>query len=359
MTGGAQTMAPPHGAGVNASITVSDQVSESEWDDFVRQHPEGTIDHRWRWRDIVSDVFGHGTTYLAARRGTRLVGLLPLVLFRSRLFGRSVVSMPFLNYGGVLSIDSEATDALIDRARAVAQEFGASHIELRHVTKQAAELPCRQHKLQLTRSIPATSDELWSLLDRKVRNQVRKAQKDGLYSEVGGAELVDDFFAVFATNMRDLGTPVYTKRLFSETVRLFPQDARVSVVRSGRIPVAAGITLRHEGTVLVPWASSLRQYRQHCPNMLLYWTLLETCIRDEARIFDFGRSTPGSGPHQFKTQWGAQERPLQWEYVLLTRQSAPEHGPTTPAFARLIAAWKRMPVALANVLGPHIVRNIP
>jgi serine/alanine adding enzyme len=359
MTGVAEPIVAPHASGVNAPITISEHVTEPEWDDFVRHHPEGTIDHRWRWRDVVTDVFGHATTYLAARRGTRLVGLLPLVRFRSRLFGRSVVSLPFLNYGGVLSIDSQATHALIDRARAVAQEFGATHIELRHVRKQAPELPCREHKLQLTRAMPDTSDELWATLDRKVRNQVRKAQKDGLGSEVGGADLVDDFFAVFSRNMRDLGTPVYTKRLFSEVLRLFPDNARVHLVRMGRTPVAAAITLRHEKTVLVPWASSLRDYRQHCPNMLLYWLVLDGTIQEGARTFDFGRSTPGSGAHHFKIQWGAEQRPLHWEYVLLTRRTAPEHGPQSPTFARLVAAWQHLPLPVANALGPHVVRHIP
>jgi FemAB-related protein (PEP-CTERM system-associated) len=340
-------------------VIISDSVSESEWDGYVATHPDGTVDHLWRWQGIFSDVFGHESRYLAAKRSNEVVGVLPLVLFNSRLFGRFIASVPFLNYGGVLASDADASTALIDTARRIGADFKASHIELRHVDRQAPELPFRQHKLQLTRDLPSTSDELWTRIDKKVRNLVRKAQKDGLTAETGGSELVADFYEVFARNMRDLGTPVYSRRLFVETLRRFADMASVHVVRLGQKPVAASITLRHSDTVLVPWASSLRDFRQHAPNMLLYWQMLEHAMRHGATTFDFGRSSPDSGTHQFKRQWGAAERPLNWEYVLLTRETAPDHGPQNPKFTRLIDTWKRLPVVVANILGPFIVRNIP
>lgn len=343
----------------SAAVDVSDRATAAEWDAYVDAHTDGTVDHLWQWREIFQDVFGHENVYLVARRGGEMVGVLPLVRFRSRLFGRFVVSLPFLNYGGVLASDDVAAAALVERARTVGAEFGAAHVELRHRRRQATELPYREHKLQLTRSLPATSEALWAAVDRKVRNQVRKAQKDGLTAESGGGELVEAFYAVFATNMRDLGTPVYSKRLFSETLRLFPDRARVHVVRAGGVPVAASITLRHRDAVLVPWASSLREYRARCPNMLLYWTMMEAAVQSGASTFDFGRSSPGSGPHQFKVQWGATETPMQWEYVLLSRNAVPEQGPDNPKFSAAIDGWKRLPVAVANIIGPHIVRHIP
>ena len=342
-----------------SSISVSGNVTEAEWDGFVRNHPEGTIDHVWRWRTLFRDVFGHDSEYLAARRGGTVVGLLPLVKFRSRLFGRSLVSVPFLNYGGILVSEPSAVPLLLEHARQIAHQFNASHVELRHTRRQTTSLPHRDHKLQLRRPLPPSSDQLWSALDKKVRNQVRKAQKDGLVGQSGRAELVDEFYDVFSTNMRDLGTPVYSKRLFSETLRLFPQEARVFIVRLGKKPIAASITITLRDTALVPWASSLRAYRQHCPNMLLYWSMLEHSVLAGMRVFDFGRSTAGSGTHQFKVQWGAEERPMPWEYLLLTRDAAPDHGPQNPRFAPFIEAWKRLPVAVTRRIGPWIVSNIP
>jgi len=338
---------------------VSDVVTPHEWDAYVASHPDGTIDHASEWQGIFRDVFEHSSHYLTARRDNKVVGVLPLVTFDSRLFGRFVASLPFLNYGGLLADDDDARAALMRRARDIAAAFGASHIEMRHLERQVPELPFRQHKLQLTRGLPQTADELWNLLDKKVRNLVRKAQKDGLTLEVGGANLVEDFYQVFARNMRDLGTPVYSQRLFAETVQRFPDAARVHVVRVGTRPVAASITLRHSHTVLVPWASSLRDFRQHAPNMLLYWQMLQHSIETAAKRFDFGRSSPGAGTHHFKRQWGAEERPLHWEYVLLTRRTAPDQGPTNPRFEAAVEMWKRLPLAIANRVGPFIVRNIP
>jgi FemAB-related protein (PEP-CTERM system-associated) len=348
----------PSDATVEAAV-ISETVNESEWDSYVASHPEGTIDHAWGWQRIFLDVFGHRSRYLAARRNGCVVGVLPLVLFDSRLFGRFITSVPFLNYGGVLADDPTIVTALVARARELGGAFGASHIELRHTSRQAPDLPCRQHKLRLTRELPSTSEELWARVDKKVRNLVRKAQKEGLTVETGGAGLVAPFYDVFAHNMRDLGTPVYSRALFTQTLAQFPEAARVHLVRLGQTPVAASITLRHHDTVLVPWASSLRDYRQHAPNMLLYWAMLEHAVVAGAATFDFGRSSPGGGTHQFKLQWGASERPLCWEYVLLTRDTPPDQGPQNPKFARLIDTWKRLPIWLTTRVGPYIVRNIP
>jgi FemAB-related protein (PEP-CTERM system-associated) len=344
---------------IASPVEISETVTEDEWNSYVLSHPLGTVDHLWRWRRVFEEVFHHRSAYLAARRDGVIVGVLPLVLFGSRLFGRFVVSLPFLNYGGVLASDEAAIAALVEHAREVAQGFGASHVELRHGGRQLPDLPFRQHKLRLTRTLPSTSDELWALVDRKVRNQVRKAQKDGLTSAIGGDELVDQFYDVFTRNMRDLGTPVYPRQLFSETLRLFPDTAHVYVVHSGTVPVAAGVALRYRDTVLVPWASSLRAYRPQCPNMLLYWTMLEHAVTSGARAFDFGRSSADSGTHHFKLQWGAQATPLHWEYVLLTRKEAPDQGPHNPRFAAAISAWQKLPLWLTRMIGPTIVRNIP
>ena len=340
-------------------LTVSDRVTEGEWDEFVRSHPEGTVDHLWRWREVFGGVFGHDSSYLVARRDDTVVGVLPLVQFRSRLFGRFLVSVPFLNYGGILAADAAAGAALLGSAHELAQGFGASHVELRHIGRQFPGLPARQHKLKLTRPLPQTTDILWDTVNRKVRNQVRKAQKDGLTVEQGNAELLDDFYCVFSRNMRDLGTPVYPKRLFVQTSRLFADELSVYTVRIGKLPVAAAIAVRFGNVMIVPWASSLREYRHHCPNMLLYWTMLEDAVLRKVARFDFGRSTRGAGTHHFKLQWGAEETPMHWEYILLTRATAPDHGPYNPKFAAAIAAWQRLPLWFANTVGPAIVRNIP
>jgi FemAB-related protein (PEP-CTERM system-associated) len=339
-------------------LQITTGVSEPEWDAYVSAHPDATVDHLWRWREIFDGVFGHETEYLAARRGPAIAGVLPLVKFHSRIFGRFVVSLPFLNYGGVLADDAEVGRQLVDRGVELARSFGARHVELRHVQRHFPDQPCRQHKLQLTRPLPQTSEALWNGLDRKIRNQVRKAQKEGLVPIVGSAELIPEFYDVFAHNMRDLGTPVYSRRLFEETLRLFPDRARVFVVRKDRTPVAAGLDVSFRGVTLVPWASSLRDYRALCPNMLLYWSMLEQAVAAGATTFDFGRSSPGAGTHAFKVQWGAEAVPLNWEYVLLAGDAVPDQGPANPRFQTAIELWKKLPLSVAGRVGPVLARHL-
>jgi serine/alanine adding enzyme len=341
------------------AVIVTPATSGAEWDAYVSRHPGGTVDHLWAWRGVFETALGHRSVYLVAKRDGLVVGVLPLVLVHSRLFGRSAVSVPFLNYGGILADDDAVIAPLVDAAREVGIEFRAGHIELRHVSRQCPTLPCRQHKLSMTLAIPSSSDALWTSLDRKVRNQVRKAQKASLEVVSGGAELVEEFYQVFARNMRDLGTPVYPRQLFASTLASFPDSARIFVVRHGSQPIAAGVSIRFRESVLNPWASSLREFRHLCPNMLLYWAMLEHAIEGGATVFDFGRSSPGGGTHQFKLQWGAIEQPLCWEYVLLTRSSPPDQGPSNSKFDLAIRMWQRLPLWAANALGPMLARHLP
>lgn len=345
----------------SATVTVQSATDAGAWDAFVESHAAGTVDHLWAWRRVIAEALGHESLYLEARRRGAIVGVLPLVLMRSWIFGRSVISLPFLNYGGILAVDNDAdvVTALVDAARDATCRFGGSHVELRHSARQCPALPARRHKLAMTLPLPESADALWTQLDRKVRNQVRKAQKAELRVTLGGGELVDAFYTVFAHNMRDLGTPVYPKRLFAAVFDAMPDRARAVVVSQGDRPIAAGISLRLGTNVLNPWASSLREFRPLCPNMLLYWTMLEQAVADGATVFDFGRSSPGAGTHQFKLQWGATERPLSWEYVLLSRADPPDHGPSNAKFERAIALWQRMPLPVANVIGPLVARHLP
>lgn len=342
-----------------APVTVSADVTQEEWDAYVHGHPRASAYHHWNWRHVFEAAFGHRTEYLAARRGPAVVGVLPLVVFDHWLLGRFMVSLPFVNHGGVLAGDTAIGRALVDEATSRAAWDRLSHIELRHTRPQFGDLRQRAHKVSMTRALPVSQDEAWEGLDRKVRNQIRKAEKSGLVSEVGGAELLPAFYAVFAENMRDLGTPVYPERWFGEILHRFPRDARLFVVRHGQRPVAAAIALGFRSAVEVPSAGSLRAYRAMCPNMLLYWRVMQQAIVDGRRVLDFGRSTPGEGTFRFKEQWGASPGPMTWEYVLLSGGDLPDRSPTSTRFRAAIAAWKRLPLTIANRVGPSVVRFLP
>jgi FemAB-related protein (PEP-CTERM system-associated) len=341
------------------AVSVAECADGAEWDQFIWNQPSSGVEQLWRWREVYAQVFRQEPLYLVARREERVCGALPLVRFRSALFGRSLVSLPYANYAGMIASDASVAHALVTRAEEEAARFGASYVELRGIDRQMETLPFRQHKVGARLPLPASPDTLFAALDRKVRNQVRKATKEQLSVSRGGSDLIDRFYGVFARNMRDLGTPVFPKTLFTETLRQFGDMARVYVVRHGEVPIAAAIALGWRETVLVPWASSMREYRHLCGNMLMYWSMIEDAITSGHTVFDFGRSTPGGGTHHFKEQWGATDFPLHWEYVLSNGASAPDHGTSNPRMQRLIAMWQKLPLPVASFLGPRIVRHIP
>jgi len=338
------------------AVAVAVESDAAEWDRFVDATPAATGYHSWAWRDVVANAFGHECVYLIARADDHVAGVLPLVFINSAIFGRSLTSLPFLNYGGVAADSADVADALLARAADVARERRCGHVELRHIDRQFPRLPCKQHKVTMKLRLESG---MWERLDRKVRNQIRKAQKSELTSEIGGANLLDEFYAVFARNMRDLGTPVYAKRLFAEVLRAFPERARIHVVRLKGAAIAAGVTFTTGGTTEVPWASSVREYNSLCPNHLLYWSVIEAAAARGDAVLDFGRSTPNEGTYKFKEQWGAEPVPLHWEYWLAPGERLPDTSPKNPKYRLMIALWKRLPVSIATFVGPSIVRAIP
>ena len=326
------------------------------WDEFVESQPQASGYHAWGWRTVFERAFRHEAIYLMARRGDSIVGVLPLVAIKSLLFGRTLTSLPFVNYGGVVASDERIGQALVDAATDVARRLRCEHVELRHVERRFPALPCKRHKVAM---LVQVSDAGWARLDKKVRNQIRKAQKSGLTTERGGAELLGDFYEVFARNMRDLGTPVYSKVLFEEVLREFPQRAVVHIVRHEGTAVAAALTYRTGGALEMPWASSVRDYNTLCPNHLLYWDVIQSAAEGGCARVDLGRSTPGAGPFLFKEQWGARPVSLHWEYSLVARDALPDTSPANPKYAAMIALWKGLPLSVANRIGPPLVRQIP
>jgi len=331
-----------------------------EWNAFVNGHRESTNYHLYGWKQVIEQSFGHKTHYLAARTSDhRLCGILPLVFMKSLMFGRFLVSLPYFNYGGLLTCHDDAASRLLDRTRRMIGESRADHVELRHLRSIEGELTTKSHKVTMILDLADSVEHQWQSLDPKVRNQIRKAEKNGLKAISGHLELLDGFYDVFSRNMRDLGTPVYGKPFFRSILESFPDTTRIITITLAGQPVASGLLTWFRGTLEVPWASSIRDFRELCPNNLLYWEAIRFAIDSDASRFDFGRSTPGEGTFRFKKQWGAQPRPLFWQYLLNSNAVLPELNPANRKYQLAIRLWQRLPVALTRLLGPAIVSNIP
>lgn len=327
---------------------------------YVSGHADATAYHDPAWLRVINRAFGHETHCLVATDpGGAIAGALPVAYFSSRVFGRFAVSLPFVNYGGVLADSEAAAQALLDGAITQVRRNGGAHLELRHTRQRFAALHARRHKVAMRLPLCATADGQWNALDRKVRNQIRKAEKSGARVSDGGVELLDAFYAVFARNMRDLGTPVYSIRFFAEVLDTFPDRTRVFVVSVADEPVAASLVLWHRDMIEVPWASAIREFNPLCVNVLLYWQMLRFAAERGFAVFDLGRSTPGEGTFLFKRQWGAEPLPLVWEYWSADGHSVRDLSPHNPKFDLAIRSWQRLPLRIATAVGPFIVRNIP
>ncbi len=346
-----------------SSLTVTDLRSDHDgllWDQYVLAHPQSTGYHLIGWRRIIEEVFGHPCMYLMVRDDREeLRGVLPMVLLSSRLFGTFFVSLPFVNYGGVLADSGEVATLLIGEARSRAIEASASHIEIRHQEAVPIEWPSTQKKVSMRLNLPIAYDALWKAFPSKLRSQVRRAQKEGMAVRVGGAEYLDEFYRVFSRCMRDLGTPVYEKDFFGVILRAFPKESRICVVSLREVPIAAGFLYGFRHMVEIPWAGTDRRYNHLSPNMLLYNSVLEYACQQGFQVFDFGRSTVNSGTYRFKQQWGAHPHPLYWYYWLADGKELPELNPDNPKYKAAIFLWRQLPLQAANLIGPHIVKYLP
>ena len=345
---------------ISTTCTSNSEAVSRDWDAFVETDPNATLSHLGGWRDIVSTAYEHQTFYLTACNDGKTTGILPLVHIRSRLFGNSLVSMPFQDYGGVVAEDQETFQALLDHALRLKEERGAGFVELRyrHEPPVFAISAGTAHgdKSTLVLDLSPGADNLWKSFSPKVRNQVRKAQKSGLTVQIGGAELLNEFYRPFAVNMRDLGSPVHHPRFFSEVFKAFDDKVHLVLIREGSKTVGGLIVFFHKNTAVVPWASCYRNYFSKCPNNLLYWETMQYACSRGCTQFDFGRSSLNSGTYHFKLQWGAVPFLLHWQVygggmIDNTRQATEGR-----AFRIASTIWKHIPIAVADVVGPRVRR---
>lgn len=328
------------------------------WDEYVSRHPSAGLYHRSEWAQVIRRSYGHTPIYLWVRHQGRVHGVLPLVLFRGPLGGRSLVSLPFLDEGGLCADGEEARRALWEAALEVARREGAHSIELRQRNPSGLALKPLHTKVTVMLELASDPDVMWTRLGAKNRNHVRKATGTGLTTAWSAMEGLDEFYGVFAENMRDLGSPVHSRRFFATILEEFAGVARLLMVRDGTRTVAAGVCMVFRDTALVPWSSSLREWRRRCPSNLLYWEVIRSACEKGLRWLDFGRSSPGSGTYRFKMQWGGRDHALPWERYDPRDRPAALVDADDPRYQWMIRAWQHLPVSVATAIGPILRKRV-
>ncbi len=341
-------------------ITVSlCETDTGDWNQYVTNHPAASIYHRFEWKQLIQNTFGHQTYYLAARNtNNEFVGILPMVRLKSRLFGDYIVSMPYFNYGGAIANSAAIEQQLMQEASKLAKQAATHHVEFRDNIEREG-YPARTEKVCMILDLPGDADSLWQQFTPKLRAQIKRPQRENPEIKIGSENLLDDFYYVFSRNMRDLGTPVYSKRFFKNILRCFSNESRIIIVSLNQRPVSAAFLIGHQTLLEIPWASTLRETNQLSMNMLLYWEVLKFAISEGYTQFDFGRSTRDAGTFRFKRQWGAEPTQLYWHYWLRENDQLPALNPDNPKYALAIKLWKRLPLFVTTILGPSIVKNLP
>jgi FemAB-related protein (PEP-CTERM system-associated) len=328
------------------------------WDAFVLGLPEATFFHRYGWKQIIERAFGHRTFMLLAERNGVIEGVLPLAEIKSRLFGHSLISMPFCVYGGIAAATQEARALLDAFAQKQAIELGVGHMEYRdRDAAHHADWPGTDLYVTFRKSIDPEVENNMLAIPRKQRAMVRKGIKNALTTEIEPG--VDGFFSVFADNVHRHGTPAMPKRFFALLREVFGEDCEVMLVRGpdGKL-LSSVLSFYFRDEILPYYAGDALEARALAANDFKYWELMRRACERGIRLFDYGRSKVGTGPYDFKRNWGFEPHPLQYRYKLVTADRVPENNPNNPKYSLFIKAWQRLPLPVANFIGPHIVKYL-
>ena len=326
------------------------------WDAFVASCPEATFFHLTGWKNVLENVLGHPTFYLYAESDSGIEGVLPLAHVRSRLFGNALVSTPFCVYGGVAATTEEARRALEDEAERLAISLGVDYLEMRNRTVRRTDWPVKELYMTFRKAIDPDPEANLKAIPRKQRAMVRKGIAGGLESSIDAG--VERFFDAYAASQRNLGTPVSSRAYFRALKKEFGERCEVLTVTSAGKVVSSVMSFYFRDEVLPYYGGGPAEARDLKGNDFMYWELMRRSAERGIRVFDYGRSKVGSGSYSFKKNWGFEPEPLPYQYRLIQRDTLPNVSPNNWKYRPFIKAWRLLPLAVANRLGPILARNL-
>jgi FemAB-related protein (PEP-CTERM system-associated) len=341
-------------------ILVSDRIDPNEWDRFVQSHSNGSPFHLMAWQRTISDTFGHQPFHLVANTSSgRVIGVLPLFLVRSCIFGRLLVSTPLAAYGGILAESEGVSHAIFQRVADMAKDLSIQFVELRNFRNILALDSLLRKDLYVTFRAELKEDPEPNMLaiPRKTRAEIREGIRNELEFRVDAIG-PSEFFDVYSRTVRELGTPVFPKRLFVNGLEQFGSNCKIfSVHWKGRLASAVW-TLFYKDEVVPYFGGSIREYNRLAVNNFMYWMLMKYGIEHGYKIFDFGRSKKGTGSFDFKKRWGMTMSELSYQYALVRQKSLPDTSPLNPKFSMGIQIWRRLPLRVTQLIGPIVSKHL-
>jgi len=347
------------------NIRLAGNTDAPQWDAFVERHQDASPYHLWAWKEAVEDAYSHKGYYLLAEENGEIIGVFPLIHMQMFFLSNQLVSLPFCDIGGCLTNSPETEALLINEAIRVGAELKVNTIDIRtHIPQIQTvnrQTTVSSDKVRMLLDLPHGSEILWEKFKSKLRSQISRSTKNGLRFTWGNQDCVKQFYDVFSANMHDLGSPVHAKCWIQAVLDHYGDAARMGLIHKEGTTIGCGIILMTGKRACIPWASTIREYNNLSPNMLLYWSFLKYAANSGLHRFDFGRSTPGEGTYKFKAQWGPEPQTLYWHTVYLN--CPPKENESAPCKSngkreRLASLWARLPLWVANSLGPRLRRHI-
>lgn len=329
---------------------------------WLSEQPEATPFHRPAWLNAVAHGTGNRAIALIAERRSGIAGYLPFNAVHSPIFGHVLASSGFAVGGGLIAAGKADRQRLVAAAEELAARLSIPTIELR-----GGDMP-RTRKGWTIRSeshcgfvSPLAEDDEAQLLaiPRKQRAEVRKGLEQDLVVTTGTDEAERAaHYRVYATSVRNLGTPVFPRALFDAVLDRFGDAADILTVAHRGQPVASVLSLYHKGAVMPYWGGGVWAARRLRANDRMYFELMRHARRRGCTHFDFGRSKTGSGAYDFKRNWGFAPEPLDYGVWTASGLAPRDADPTSARHALQIAVWRKLPLPVANRLGPLIARGL-
>jgi len=338
-------------------IEILDDSKVRLWDEYVDNSENATFFHKAGWKEVIERAFGHKTYFFYVEKQGRITGILPLVHIKSLLFGNALCSTSFCVYGGVLADDIDTVSALDWKACELAKELGVDYLEMRNKSQKMPDRPHKELYVTFRKALLEDVDANMQAIPRKQRAMVRKGIKAGLVSEIDSS--IERFYRAYSESVRNLGTPVFSRKYFQILKDVFQQDCEILTVThvDGQL-IASVMNFYFKDEVLPYYGGGTEHARAVQGNDFMYWEVMRRAVEKGIKIFDYGRSKEGTGSYRFKKHWGFEPAPLFYEFYLVKASCIPDINPLNPKYQIFIAAWKKLPLAVSQFVGPWLARDL-
>jgi len=338
-------------------IKTLDNSSIKQWDEFVENTSSATFFHKAGWQEVIEKAFGHDTYFLYSEHDGKITGILPLVHIKSILFGNSLSSCAFCVYGGIIANDEQSYAELDKKACELAEKLAVDHLEMRNRTQITPERPYKELYVTFRKELADDEEKNMLAIPRKQRAVIRKGIKAGLVSEIDLG--IERFYQAYSESVRNLGTPVFSKKYFAILKQVFKDQCEIlTITDKNGLLIASVMSFYFKDEVSPYYGGGTAYARAVQGNDFMYWEVMRRAVAKGIKIFDYGRSKEGTGSYRFKKHWGFEPKPLYYEFHLVKSDSIPDINPLNPKYQIFIAAWKRLPLTVSQVVGPWLAKDL-